>query len=41
MLYFEKFISLKKKKHLLNIKTDYDNYIGYIKNKNFFKKFDP
>ena len=41
MLYGEKFRILNKKKNWLKIKTDYDNYIGYIKNKKFLKKFDP
>ena len=41
MLYGEKFRVLSKKKNWLKIKTDYDNYIGYIKNKKFLKKFDP
>ena len=41
MLYGEKFRILNKKKNWLKIKTDYDNYNGYIKNKKFLKKFDP
>ena len=40
MLYGEKFRILNKKKNWLKIKTDYDNYIGYIKNKKFLKKFE-
>ena len=41
MLYGEKFRIINKKNNWLKIKTDYDNYIGYIKNKKFLKKFDP
>ena len=36
-LYGEKFKILSKKKNWLKIKTSFDNYIGYIKNKNYSK----
>ena len=35
ILYGEKFKVLKNQKNWVKIKTDYDNYIGYIKKKNF------
>ena len=38
ILYGEKFIILNKKRKFLKIKTDYDNYTGYIKRSNFLKK---
>ena len=41
MLYGEKFKIINKKNNWLKIKTDYDNYTGYIKNKNYSKKFEP
>ncbi len=41
MLYGEKFKIIYKKGNWLKIKTDYDNYIGYIKNKKYSKKFNP
>ncbi len=41
ILYGEKFKILSKKKNFIKIKTDYDKYIGYIKKKNFYKKFKP
>ncbi len=37
MLYGENFKILSKKKGWLKIKTKFDNYTGYIKNKNFLK----
>jgi len=39
MLYGEKFKIIYKKGNWLKIKTDYDNYIGYIQNKKYSKKF--
>ena len=30
-----------KKKYWLKIKTRFDNYIGYIKNKNYTKNHNP
>ena len=42
MLYGEKFKILKNKGHWLKIKTNYDNYTGYIQKKNFLiKEFVP
>ena len=38
LLYGEKFIVLFKKNNWLKIKTNYDNYIGYIINKDHCKK---
>ena len=35
ILYGEKFKILSKNKNWLKIKTSFDNYIGYIKNKNY------
>ena len=37
LIYGEKFQILNKKKDWLKIKTSYDNYIGFIKNKKFLK----
>ena len=41
ILYGEKFKVLGKVKNFLKIRTFYDKYPGYIKNKNFIKKFKP
>ena len=41
ILYGEKFKILLKRKKWIKIKTHYDNYIGYIKNGNFLKNFNP
>ena len=41
IIYGEKFKVLRKVKNFLKIRTSYDKYIGYIKNKNFIKKFKP
>jgi len=41
LLYGEKFKILSKKKKWIKIKTNYDNYIGYIKKSNFYQKFIP
>ena len=39
ILHGEKFRILKKKKRWIKIKTNYDNYIGYIKKESFYKNF--
>ncbi len=41
LLYGEKFKIIKKFGKFLKIKTTYDNYLGYIKNKKFKKNFTP
>jgi hypothetical protein len=41
IIYGEKFKILKKVKNFLKIKTFYDNYQGYIKNKKFINKIKP
>ena len=41
IIYGEKFKILKKTKNFIKIRTSYDKYLGYIKNKNFIKKFKP
>jgi len=41
IIYGEKFKILKKTKNFIKIRTFYDKYSGYIKNKNFIKKFKP
>ena len=41
ILFGEKFKILSKKKDWVKIKTDYDNYIGYIKKNKFYEKFRP
>ena len=41
ILYGEKFKILSKRKKWIKIKTNYDNYEGYIKRNKFFKKFKP
>ncbi len=41
IIYGEKFKVLKKIKSFLKIRTSYDKYTGYIKNKKFIKKFKP
>ena len=41
IIYGEKFKVLRKIKNFLKIRTSYDRYTGYIKNKNFIKKFKP
>jgi len=41
IIYGEKFKVLRKTKSFLKIRTSYDRYIGYIKDKNFIKKFKP
>ena len=39
ILYGEKFRILSKKRGWVKIKTNYDNYVGYIKKENFYKSF--
>ena len=41
ILYGEKFKILSKKKNWIKIKTNFDNYIGYIKKSRFNKNFKP
>ena len=41
IIYGEKFKILKKTKNFIKIRTFYDRYSGYIKNKKFIKKFKP
>ena len=41
ILYGEKFKILSKKRGWLKIKTSFDNYIGYIKNKNYTDEHKP
>ena len=41
ILYGEKFRILNKKKGWVKIKTNYDNYIGFIKKENFYENFKP
>ena len=41
ILFGEKFKILSKRKNWLKIKTDYDNYIGFIKNEKYTEKFKP
>jgi len=41
ILYGEKFKILSKKSGWLKIKTSFDNYIGYIKNKNYTDEHKP
>ena len=41
ILYGEKFQILSTKKNWVKIKTNYDNYIGYLKKDKFYKEFKP
>ena len=41
ILYGENFKIISKKKKWIKIKTNYDNYIGYIKKNKFLKNFKP
>ena len=41
LLYGEKFKFLSKNKEWIKIKASFDNYVGYIKNKQFIKKKNP
>ena len=41
IIYGEKFNIISKNKNWLKIKTSFDNYIGYIKNKSYIDNFEP
>ena len=41
IIYGEKFKILRKVKNFLKIRTSYDRYYGYIKNKKFANKIKP
>jgi hypothetical protein len=41
ILYGEKFKILSKNKDWIKIKSLFDNYVGYIENENYIKKFKP
>ncbi len=41
ILYGEKFKILLKKGNWIKIKTNYDNYVGFIKNGKFYRNFNP
>ena len=41
ILYGEKFKILSKNKNWIKIKVSFDNYIGYIKNKNYTTNYKP
>ena len=41
IIYGEKFKVLKKIRSFIKIRTSYDRYTGYIKNRKFIKKFKP
>ena len=41
IIYGEKFKILSKNKNWIKIKSAYDNYIGYIKNKQYIQNFNP
>ena len=41
ILYGEKFKVLSENKKWLKIKTSFDNYVGYIKNKNYVSNHNP
>ena len=41
ILYGEKFKILIKKKNWVKIKTSFDNYVGYIENKNYVNNLKP
>ena len=41
IIYGEKFKILSKNKNWIKIKSSYDNYIGYIKNKQYIQNFNP
>ena len=41
IIYGEKFKILSKNKGWLKIKASFDNYVGYIKNKQYINKFNP
>ena len=41
IIYGEKFKILFRNKNWIKIKTSFDNYIGYVKNSKYIKKFNP
>ena len=41
ILYGEKFKILTRTKNWVKIKTNYDNYVGFIKKNKFYHKFKP
>ena len=41
ILYGEKFKILSKNKNWIKIKVSFDNYIGYIENKNYMNDYKP
>ena len=41
ILYGEKFKILSKNKNWIKIKTSFDNYVGYIQNKNYINSYNP
>ena len=41
IIYGEKFKIFSKNRNWIKIKTTYDNYIGYIKNKKYIQNFNP
>ena len=41
IIYGERFKIFSKNRNWIKIKTSYDNYIGYIKNKQYIKNFNP
>ena len=41
IIYGEKFKIFSKNKNWIKIKSTYDNYVGYIKNKQYIKNFNP
>ena len=41
ILYGEKFKVISKNKNWVKIKTDYDKYVGYLKNSKFLSSFNP
>ncbi len=41
IIYGEKFKILRKNKNWIKIKMSFDNYVGYIKNSKYVKKFNP
>ena len=41
IIYGERFKIFSKNRNWIKIKSTYDNYIGYIKNKKYIQNFDP
>ena len=41
IIYGEKFKIFSKNKNWIKIKSTYDNYVGYIKNKQYIKNYNP